>query len=576
MRCSLPWSRAASHSTLRPASIMLSRHAIDDWLAVIVLTALSLIFSLGCYHRSEQPAGGRVALVQLGPRMGAVLNTVENMRTCVVIPSKDSYTLLISSTSLIIAFDPDWASLSVCTPLDSCRVAVLTWIECWDICQTGKAVFTPFLLFPLLCKLRCSIILSCCIVGLDGLIMKALRSYLTPTTADGEATQTHSRMPPQETKESQTPKDSRRAKKSPSGLNSASSSDIPPSIQLTSAPGHRQANSYSQPSLLGPYHDVTAKGLLHPSGHQKGSRPTSHSGSTIGDGTTDPSRRSTIRNSAGFPLEEPYSSLGSLVDVKNDMMVKWLYEQQLRKTYNLGQSVLEGVVLKKARGSFTCCPPEMSLITNSLYAMVTQMNVRCAMTINTPVVRAVLASLRRQSTLIDSVPLPEGLRVQIIQSITDLPRSKLHHFAAFVEDIGMLIVWDDEPEKLLQRAETLQDQLMLIIWSSGDQDTVDMPDEKKSPDTDVAEIDPAQLEDALSRDYRPIRLMSAMMVSATLVLCIVCLGLGWRSILLEIMVDADYTRLAFLAALPAQLFISLVSDCNHGNLDCPYSRSSQS
>lgn len=276
------------------------------------------------------------------------------------------------------------------------------------------------------------------------------------------------------------------------------------------------------------------------------------------------SRASSVRHSI-FPTVDMMGSTVSLVDIKNDMMVKWLYEQQLRKHYTLGEDAFEGCVLKKARGNFTCCPPQMSLIPNSLYEMVMHMNVRCAMTVNTPVVRAILASIRRTEAEIDHVPLPEGLRVQIIRTMADLPRCKLHHFAAFVEDIGMLVVWDDDAETLLQHASFLEAQLITMIWGDGEDAGDETPMEKRPEyEIDVEEIDPAQLEEALSREHRPVMLWSAAMVMVTLALCLFCLGLGWRALVLEINVDGAYLRLAFIAVAPLQLFVSLVSRRNVG------------
>ncbi|KAK3327453.1 glycosyl transferase family group 2-domain-containing protein [Cercophora scortea] len=251
----------------------------------------------------------------------------------------------------------------------------------------------------------------------------------------------------------------------------------------------------------------------------------------------------------------------ALLDIRNDMMVNYLYEQLLRKQYASGMDPYEGVVLKKSRGNFTCCPPQMAAIPGSLYAMVTEMNVRCAMTVNTPVVRTILDSLRTRTDL-DYVPLPDGLRVQILQTMTDLPRGQLHHFAAFIEDVRMLVVWDDEPEKLLARVQNLETRFMEMIWGTGaDQEAEgedDAADEKKRDfSTAVDELDPAELEEALAREQRPVRLESAFMVTLTLALCIICLGLGWRALALESMVDETYIRWAFLSVAPVQMFVSL-------------------
>ncbi|KAJ9651380.1 hypothetical protein H2201_009278, partial [Coniosporium apollinis] len=43
-----------------------------------------------------------------------------------------------------------------------------------------------------------------------------------------------------------------------------------------------------------------------------------------------------------------------------------------------------------------------------------------------------------------------------------------HQFAAFIADRGILIVWDDEPKKLIGRVERLEQALVTMIWGNGD------------------------------------------------------------------------------------------------------------
>ena len=52
--------------------------------------------------------------------------------------------------------------------------------------------------------------------------------------------------------------------------------------------------------------------------------------------------------------------------------------------------------------------------------------------------------------------------------------------------------------------------------------------------------------------------MNTILVSLTLILVIVTLGAGYRQLAVEIAVDGDYTRLAFLALTPVQVFLTLV------------------
>lgn len=274
------------------------------------------------------------------------------------------------------------------------------------------------------------------------------------------------------------------------------------------------------------------------------------------------SRPTSVRHSF-FPAGDARNhDSDTIMEIRNDMMVNWLHEQQLRKQYASGMDPYEGVVLKKARGNFTCCPSQMAAIPDSLFAVVAQMNVRCAMTVNTPVVRALLDSIVSKTEL-DYVPLPDGLRVQVLRTMADMPRGQLHHFAAFIEDVRMLVVWDDEPEKLLARVQTLEARFIEIIWGGGEDEAEEDDgggnEKKGGAAVNVQELDPAQLEEALAKERRPVRLESAFMVAITLAIWIVCPALGWRWLAFQTVVDGTYLRFALLAATPAQMFISLVS-----------------
>lgn len=71
------------------------------------------------------------------------------------------------------------------------------------------------------------------------------------------------------------------------------------------------------------------------------------------------------------------------MSTRNAMMANLLYEQQLHKQYAARIDPSEPVVLKGLRGNFTCCLLYMAAIPESLHAMISQMNVRCAVIVNT-------------------------------------------------------------------------------------------------------------------------------------------------------------------------------------------------
>lgn len=365
--------------------------------------------------------------------------------------------------------------------------------------------------------------------------MKAFRSYFTPSSTaaerdDGRATR----------KSGEDNKFPEQQREKHSGQKSTG---------LPSSPATYDGSAVTSRSITPspmPGNTLTVPGAAHQGPRKQiGQLTASAAGSTY-----------SFRHSTIFPVGDARNGdLDAMTEIRSDMMVNSLFEQMCRKQYSTGFDPYEGVVLKKSRGNFTCCPPQMAAIPDSLYAMITQMNVRCAMTINTHVVRTILNGIGRRSD-INFVPLPDGLRVQILHTMSDLPKGQLHQFAAFIEDAKILVVWADEPEKILSWAETLEKKLIESIWGTNNDADDDDADEKGNATTQVEEVDGNSLEQA--KEHRPVRLESACIVALTMALCVACLGLGWRALAYEASVDKSYVRFALLAVSPVQFFVSLV------------------
>ncbi|KAK6607980.1 hypothetical protein H4I96_04215 [Botrytis cinerea] len=159
----------------------------------------------------------------------------------------------------------------------------------------------------------------------------------------------------------------------------------------------------------------------------------------------------------------------SVLTVRSDVVVSWLHQQQMEKLWAVGAPG-EGVILKKGKGDFTCCPPSLRTEPSGIFDHIVAMNVRAAMTVNTRVIKIFLA---RQHA--DYVPLSDGLRLQVLPTVEYLPRCQKHHFGAFIQDQQILIVWDDDPKHLLKRAEYIERSLLEMIWADDDEEA----DEKK-------------------------------------------------------------------------------------------------
>ncbi|KAI1207193.1 glycosyl transferase family group 2-domain-containing protein [Annulohypoxylon truncatum] len=295
----------------------------------------------------------------------------------------------------------------------------------------------------------------------------------------------------------------------------------------------------------------------------KSNVPSSIPGAVLDADVTIPrrpylSRSESVSTHSIFPTGDFRNDKESMLHVKADVVCSWLYQQQLERQYATGMLPGEGVVLKKGKNNYTCCPPQLRDIPYGLYDMSMELNVRCAMTINTRVINVILASKRKTY---DYIPLSDGLRLQVLPSMRELPGCQKHHFAAFIQDIQILVVWDDEPKKVLARADALEAQLMKMIWGHGEEEDEqeEERDEKveKNQGVDV-EVTGMDLEAAAPEpEQRKTKLSSPCIVGVTLALCICCMGLGLRSLAYEVETDGSYVRLALIAVIPVEMWVAM-------------------
>ena len=154
------------------------------------------------------------------------------------------------------------------------------------------------------------------------------------------------------------------------------------------------------------------------------------------------------------------------------------------------------------------------------------------------------------------VPLMNGLRVQILPTIEDLPRARKHQFAAFIASEGLLVVWDDEALHLVERARAIESELMDLVWMTGEPEEAEEGQTKKEPV--VTEIAIDEESGDIIPETRPTHLLNTILVALTLVIIVVMLGAGFREVAIETMIDHNMIRLAFLALTPVQVFFTLV------------------
>ena len=189
------------------------------------------------------------------------------------------------------------------------------------------------------------------------------------------------------------------------------------------------------------------------------------------------------------------------------------------------------------------------------------------MTVNTRVIKLLL----RKDDL-TYVPLADGLRLQILPNTSFLPQCQKHHFAAFIQDAAILVVWDDDPNHLLDRAQSIEDQLMHMIWRDQNEEELDektsAPKSKmtsRAPSIYIQETDSSDLEDVFEETPRRVVLIQPVLTAMTIALCVAAIAAGWRKIAIELAFDSKYIRIAFIAAVPIQMWLALVCDISHSS-----------
>ena len=185
---------------------------------------------------------------------------------------------------------------------------------------------------------------------------------------------------------------------------------------------------------------------------------------------------------------------------------------------------------------------------------------------------------------LDSIPIGDGLFLQLLPDIAALAGCARNTQAAFIKDHGMLVVWGDSPNQVLERASEVEERV-IGVFSRGMEAFAEIVEETeneaaakavrqkraqketksawkfwKAADVTVDEVDSEDLdaEDQVAPPRKTV-LVQAVLCALTLMLIIAALASGWRKVVIEIVIDKKWIRLAFLVVMPLQIWLALVS-----------------
>lgn len=87
------------------------------------------------------------------------------------------------------------------------------------------------------------------------------------------------------------------------------------------------------------------------------------------------------------------------------------------------------------------------------------------MRINSDVVKVIMNSIPYD---IYDVPLADGSRIQIIETLEELSCARKHQYAAFIRDECSLLVWADSVYHVIDVAIDIEKRIIALVWDEGE------------------------------------------------------------------------------------------------------------
>ncbi|KAI1942545.1 hypothetical protein LOZ66_000948 [Ophidiomyces ophidiicola] len=244
-----------------------------------------------------------------------------------------------------------------------------------------------------------------------------------------------------------------------------------------------------------------------------------------------------------------------------------------------------GLLLRKSRGTYMSEPENVHPL---LLAAVQKINVSVAFTMSTETTRIIFSLIHPQQT---ELVLPSGFQLQVIESLEEIALSppssvKKFQYVALVRREQLLLVWHDELSKILMHAEDVEGKLLSFIcgtstglFASSFQGHPFQRSSLTSPADSTHRFVPPpaatkessvvgqRLSNSISEEEvaapiesldRPLALTSSIFVGlAMCLITVLLLGFGVSNLILQVLVDKKWIRLALAATIPIFMLFSI-------------------
>ncbi|KAI0052840.1 hypothetical protein FA95DRAFT_1601532 [Auriscalpium vulgare] len=125
------------------------------------------------------------------------------------------------------------------------------------------------------------------------------------------------------------------------------------------------------------------------------------------------------------------------------------------------ENIHAGVCLRIAPGQFRVFPYE-NLYLEPFEAAVRVLNPVVAVKVRSAAVHVALGSVGEDAT---AIYVDDDTRIQILDSILDLPRADKEQCGAFIRDERVLVVWSDNLDTIIPHCRDFEENLIKLVWS---------------------------------------------------------------------------------------------------------------
>ncbi|KIK65212.1 hypothetical protein GYMLUDRAFT_386618 [Collybiopsis luxurians FD-317 M1] len=126
------------------------------------------------------------------------------------------------------------------------------------------------------------------------------------------------------------------------------------------------------------------------------------------------------------------------------------------------ENISAGVCLRVEQGRFRVFPYENRYLV-PFETAVRQLNPVVAIKVRSAAVHAALATVPEDST---AIYLDIGTRIQILETLSQLPSADKEQCGAFIRDERVLVVWSDDLDNILSLCSDFESKLVKLVWRS--------------------------------------------------------------------------------------------------------------